>query len=133
MVADDRVRGPVEATHCAPEAGFRTGAVPLLSEQHINDLPLLVNGTIEGALLSTAEAAHGIHIPPPPSPIAIDCLSQLRAEGLHPIQPRARRDIEVALRQQLYDVVGRQGITGIPAYGGENYIRRPTGAREGSR
>ncbi len=108
MVADDSVRGHACTTQGTTEESFRTGTVSFIAQQHIDDLAVLINRTIEVAFLFAAEAKHFIHVPSPspPSPVALDCLGQLRAEDLHPMERRTRRDIDVALRQQLHDMAG---------------------------
>src|SRR5262249_18159493 len=100
VIADYGVRTYPCPTQGMTEEGYGTGAVPLVPQQNIYDLPVLIDGAIEVAFLFTAEAEDLIHVPPPspPSPVARDSLGQLRAEGLHPIEHCARRDIDVTLR-----------------------------------
>jgi hypothetical protein len=100
MVADDSVRSHAGTTQGTTEESFCTGAVSLIAQQNIDELAVLINLTIEVAFLFAAKAKHFIHVPSPspPSPVALDCFGQLRAEGLHPIEYRTRRDIDMALR-----------------------------------
>ena len=92
MVANGEVRGHAGSLESATEEGFRTGAVPLVPQQKIYDLAVLIDGAREVAFLFAAEAEHFIHVPPPspPSPVTRDCLGQRRAEGLYQIEPSAR-------------------------------------------
>ena len=91
MVADDRMRGPVNSTQGATEEGFRAGATPFLPWQNIDDLPLLIHCTIEVALLSAAEAEHFLAVPSPAhsSSVVREGRGELRAEGLDPVEHRA--------------------------------------------
>jgi len=79
-------------TQGTTEEGYGTGAVPLIPQQHSYALPVLIAGTIEVAFVLAAAAEHFIPVPPPspPSPVALNGLGQLRAEGLYPIEYRAR-------------------------------------------
>jgi hypothetical protein len=108
VIADDRVRGYACPAQRTAEEGFGTGAVPFVLPQNIDDLAVQIDGAREVAFVFAAAAEHFIHVPlpSPPSPVAVDCLGQLRAEGLHPIEHRARGDVHVTLRQALHDVDG---------------------------
>jgi hypothetical protein len=99
------VRGYACPAQRTAEEGLDTGAVPFVPPQNIDDLAVLIDGAREGAFVFAAAAEHCIHVPlpPPPSPVAVDCRGQLRAEGLHPIEPGARGEVNVTLRQELHD------------------------------
>ena len=75
-------------THGATEEGFRTGAVPFVPQQHINDLPMLGYSAIEVALLGAAKAEDLIPVPLSPlaTPIGIERFGRLRSEGLDPVE-----------------------------------------------
>ena len=77
---------------------FRPGTVPFVPQQKIDDLSALINGMIQITLLSTSQAEDLIHVPSPPnpSPVTVECLSQLRPKDLHPRKHGARRDIDRA-------------------------------------
>ena len=48
-----------------------TGPVTFVPQQHINDLPVLVDGPIYVEFLCTAKAEHFIHRPVPPDPPSV--------------------------------------------------------------
>src|SRR5262245_38929057 len=93
VIAHECVRTFPCPTQGTAEESFCTGAVSCVTQQHIDDLAVLIHSTIEVAFLFAAEAEDLVHVPSPspPSPMALECLSQLRPEGLHPIEHRARR------------------------------------------
>ena len=99
MIADDRVRGYACPAQCTAEEGLGTGAVPFVPQENIDASPVLIDGAIQVPFLSATAAEHLIHVPPPsqPSPVAMDGLGQLRAEGLYPVEYRTGRDNDVAL------------------------------------
>jgi hypothetical protein len=135
VIADYSVRSYPCPTQCAAEEGFRTSAVPFVPQQNVHDLAMLINRTVEIAFLFTAEAEDLVHIPlpPQPSPMAMTRLSQLRPEGLPPVEYRTRRDIEMPLGQQLHHMGSGQWVAGIPPNRSQNHVGRPAVAGEGGR
>ena len=92
VIADYGMRTPSCPTQSSAEEGDGTGAVPFVPHQNVAALPVLIDGAIQVALLSAAAAEPFISIPPPShsSPVVRERLGQLRSEGLHPIEDRAR-------------------------------------------
>ena len=92
MIADYGVRAHPCPTQGMTKEGYGTGAVPLITQQNSYDLPVLIDGTIKVAFVFAAAAEHFIPVPAPslPSPVALNGLGQLWAEGLYPVEYRAR-------------------------------------------
>ena len=107
MIAHDGVRARPCSTQCLAEEGFRTSAVPFVPQQNVHDLAMLINRTVEIAFLFTAEAEDLVHIPlpPQPSPMATTRLSQLRPEGLHPVEYRTCGDIDRSFGEEFNDMI----------------------------
>src|SRR5215510_9700255 len=63
--------------------------------------------------------------------VATKPLSQLRPKGLHPVEHRASRDINMSLSQELHDMGSRHRIAGIPTNRSQDHVRRPAIAGEG--
>jgi hypothetical protein len=106
VIANNRVRVRPCSLQCAAEEGFSTCPVSFVPQQDVYDLPMVIASAIQVAFLLTPEAEDFIHIPAPshPSAVAVERLGQPRPKGLHPVEHRTRRDIDVSLRQQLPDL-----------------------------
>jgi hypothetical protein len=80
VIADYGTRTVPCPTQSSAEEGDGTGAVPFVPQQNVDDLSVLIDGAIQVAFLSAAEAKDFIHVPPPSHspPVALKGLGQLR-------------------------------------------------------
>jgi hypothetical protein len=97
---------------------FGTRRVAVLTQQDINDYAILVDSSVQVALLALAEEKHLVHEPTPadPSTVTSHFGRQLWSERLDPVEDGAARDIDAALRQQLKHLAaGQRGRPGTSA------------------
>jgi hypothetical protein len=99
MVSDDRFGRDVRTGQGLTKKRFRTCPIPVVPQEHINDLPLPINRTIQVEFLLATKAEHfvdGPFLPHSPS-MLMERGGKLRTKRLHPIQHRACGDIKVTL------------------------------------
>jgi hypothetical protein len=105
---------------------LRGGRVPLLGEQHVDDLPVLVDRPVQ----VPPPAGHldvGLIDEPPVTgrvPARSSGVGEQRREPLHPPVHRHVVDLRAALGQQLLHVPIRQAVPEIPADRDRDHLRR---------
>jgi|SRR5215813_13136198 len=65
IVAHDRVRAGPRSPQGATKEGSRSGAVPFVPQQNVEDLPMLIHRPGPIVLLSAAKDKHLLDVPPP--------------------------------------------------------------------
>jgi hypothetical protein len=99
IVSNNRLRRDFRACNGLAEKRFRTGPIPFVPQEHIDNLPVLIDRAIQIKFLRPAKAEHFVDGPSPsdsPS-MRTERSGQLWAERLHPVQHRAGGDINVTL------------------------------------
>jgi hypothetical protein len=99
MVSNDRFGLYLRTGQGLTEKGFRTGPIPFITQEHIDDLPVLIYRTIQVEFLLAPKAKHFVDGPlPPHSPsMPTEHGGQLGTKRLHPVQHRTCRHINVPL------------------------------------
>src|SRR5207245_7132028 len=107
--------------------------VAVVTQQHIHDLAVLVDGAVQVPLVLAAEEEHLVGVPGATKrqTMLARLSSQLRPECLDPAQHGAVRHVDAALGQQLHHAGGRQWVTQGPTHGHQNHVGWPAVAREG--
>jgi hypothetical protein len=99
MISNNRLRRDVRAFQGLAKKRFRTRPIPFVAQEHIDNLSVFINRTIQVEFLLAPKAEDFVDRPflsHSPS-MRTECGGQLRAKRLHPVEHRAGRDINVAL------------------------------------
>jgi hypothetical protein len=91
----------------------------VLTEQDSDDHTILVDRTVEVAFLPFAEQEYLVHDPAPADRTSStsDLGSQLRPDGLDPVEHGPMRDDDAAFGQQLEDLTAGQRVRQVPGHG----------------
>ena len=108
MVSNDYFGQDLRPGQSSTKKGFRTRLIPFVAQEHINDLPVLVDNPIYVEFLCAAKAEHFVDGPcaPDPPSVRAERGGQLRAKRLYPVQHRAGGDINIPLGEQPHDLSG---------------------------
>ena len=101
VIGHDFVRHHPSALDRLAKERLRTGRAAALTEQDVDDHAVLVDRTVQVALVPLAEQEHLIHEPLTAdlAPTTADLGGQLWPKGLDPVQYCAVRNINAALSQ----------------------------------
>jgi hypothetical protein len=101
------------------------GGVPLLGQQYVDDLPVLVDGPVEVPPPAGDLDVGLVHEPPVAAgvPQWAGGVSEQRGEPLHPPVHRDVVGLDTALGQQLLDIPVGQPVTQVPADRDRNHLR----------
>ena len=106
--------------------------VPLLGDQHVDDLPELVNRPVQIHPLPGHLDIGFVHEPPVTGgvPAGTCRVDQQRSEPLHPAVDAHVIDLHSALDQQLFNIAIRKSITEVPAHCQHDHLPREPEAGE---
>jgi len=99
MVGNDRCGRDIRTSQSLPKKRFRTSPITLVAQEHVNDLPLCINRTIQVEFLLATKAEDFVDGPLPPDPPSVlsERGGQLGTKHLHPVEHRTCSDINVTL------------------------------------
>ena len=113
------------------------GSIPVatLRYEHVDDLPVLVDGPIDVTPYALDLDAGRIHEPPVTGrvPAEPSRIGQQRYKPLYPAVDRDVIDLHTALSQQLLDVPVGQAVPQIPAHRHDDHVSRETETRNAER
>src|SRR5262249_1235877 len=116
------------------EAGSRAVQVAVLAQQHVHDLPVLIDGPIQ---IRPPATPPDVRLIAPPAAAELTGpmpagLGEEWAEGVDPGQDRAGRHVDAALGEQLDHIGSGQPEAAVPVDGADDDLARPTIAGERS-
>jgi hypothetical protein len=125
----DRLREPVPADRFLEKLQRRL-CVPVLGQQKVNRLSMLIHGAIQVVPLPFHANIRLVHAPTHPhgALAAVKGVFQLRAVFDHPALDGGVVDWHPALLHQFFDLAIAQRVRDIPPYTHENDVLRKMGA-----
>jgi hypothetical protein len=116
-VGNDLDRCHLQRSESSLEEPARRGRIPAGRDQHVDDLPVLVDGPVDVAPDTVYPDICFVHVPPVARCVASEPggVGQQRSEPLDPPEHRDVVDLDTALDQELLDVAVGQAVAQVPA------------------
>jgi len=132
-VGDHLGRGHLQGSQRPLEESAGRVSVSAGRDQHVDDLPVLVNGPVHVAPHAIDLDVRLVHEPPVTGRVPAEPggIREQRCEPLYPAQDRDVIDLDTAFDQQFLHVALRQAVAQVPTNRHHDHLSREPEAREG--